>query len=76
MYRPSLLVVVVRATLVEESVSVTVAPGTTAFDWSVTEPATVPDEVDCDHTGRATPKQTTNTKTRASLKLRACIASS
>jgi hypothetical protein len=39
-------------------------------------PATVPEEVDCAHTGRAPPTQTTNKRTRANFKLRICIASS
>jgi hypothetical protein len=70
------LVVVLRAVLVEVSVSVTAAAGTTAFDWSVTPPATVPVDDDCDHRGRAPPKQTINKRTRTNFTLRVYIASS
>jgi hypothetical protein len=45
--------------LVAVSVSVTVAPGTTAPDGSVTDPATVPVDVDCAQAGRALLKQST-----------------
>jgi len=53
MYLPASLVVTLLDVLVEVSVSVTVAPATTAFDWSVTAPTTVPLLVDCAHTGTA-----------------------
>src|SRR6204780_2282453 len=62
MYRPSLLVVVVRAILVVVSVSLTAAAGTTAPDGSVITPATVPVDVDCAHAGKL-PAQTANTRT-------------
>src|SRR5271169_619301 len=76
MYRPDALVVVVRGVLVAMSVSVTAAPDTTAPVGSVTEPATVPVEVDCAHEGRAPATQITNRKTRAKFILRMYIASS
>src|ERR1700689_5973885 len=76
MYRPVALVLVVRGTLVEISVSVTDASGTTAPVGSVTEPATVPVEVDCAHAARALPAQTTKSRTRANLTLRMNIVSS
>src|SRR5271169_3951007 len=76
MYRPDALVVAVRAVLVPMSVSVTDAPATTAPVGSVTDPATVPVEVDCAHAGREPPTQTTNRKTRANFTLRMYIASS
>ena len=66
----------VREIVVEVSVSVIAAPATTAFDGSVTEPETVPDDADCDHTGRALPTHATNSRTRTDLKLRVYIASS
>src|ERR1700693_575026 len=76
MYRPDGLVVVVRGVLVATSVSVTTAPATTAPVGSVTEPATVPVEVDCAHAARELPTQTTNNRTRANFTLRMYIASS
>src|ERR1700722_5399241 len=72
MYRPSLLVLVVRAMLVVVSVSVTAASGTTAPDWSVMTPATVPVDVDCAHAGRL-PAPTANIRTRTSFIPRVCI---
>jgi hypothetical protein len=75
-YRPLALELAVRGILVEMSVSVIAAPATTAFDGSLTEPETVPDDADCAHTGRIPPMQTTNRRTRANFTLRMCIASS
>src|SRR5438270_6506609 len=75
MYRPVSFVVVVREVLVATSVSVTVAPDTTAPDWSVTVPATVPVAVDCAHIGRV-PTQSTTRRNRASFMLRMCNGSS
>ena len=62
--------VAVRGMLVAISVSVIVAPDTTAFDGSATEPETVPDEADSDHTGKAPPKQTNKRRTRTDFTLR------
>jgi|SRR5580692_11535954 hypothetical protein len=76
MYRPDALVVVVRAVLIPMSVSVTVAPATTAPVGSVTEPATVPVEVDCAHVGKELPTHTTKSRTRANFTLRVYIVSS
>src|SRR6202167_4140682 len=76
MYRPDALVDVVRGVLVPVSVSVTFAPATTAPVGSVTEPATVPVEVDCAHAGRELPTQTTKSRTRANFTLRMYIVSS
>jgi hypothetical protein len=57
MYRPASLLVAVRELLVATSVSVTVAPATTAPDGSVTVPATVPVDVDCAQAAGALLKQ-------------------
>src|SRR6266699_2480044 len=59
-YRPESLVVVVRTVLVLVSVSVTVAPGTTAPDWSVTTPTRVPVATDCAPLGSTLTAQITN----------------
>jgi hypothetical protein len=67
------LVVVARVTFVVVSVTTTVAPGTTAPDWSVIEPAIVPVDVDCAHMGRALPTQITNRRNRANFTLREFI---
>src|SRR5580692_1759332 len=76
MYRPDALVVVVRGVLVPMSVSVTVAPATTAPVGSDTEPATVPVEADCAHAARQLPTQTTTSRTNANFRLRMYIVSS
>jgi hypothetical protein len=60
-------VVVVRAELVEMSVSVTVTPPITAPDTSVTVPATVPALVDCAHVGKAAPTQSRSMRNKANL---------
>src|SRR5271154_1502706 len=74
MYRPAALEVVLREILVEVSVSVILAPATTAPVGSVTAPAIVPVDVDCAHMGRALPTQITTRRNRANLVLRAFIA--
>src|SRR5437016_3449763 len=76
MYRPTSFVVVLRDVLVATSVSVTAAPETTAPDWSLTVPATVPVALDCAHIGRALPMQITTRRNRASFTLRMCYGSS
>src|SRR5208282_5269 len=76
MYRPDALVVVLRGVLVPMSVSVTAAPATTAPVGSVTEPVTVPVEVDCAHTARQLPTQTSKSRTKTNFRLRMYIASS
>src|SRR6516225_3831330 len=75
-YRPAVLVVVVRTAFVAVSVRVTVTSGTTAPLWSVTKPTTVPCEPVCPQTDKAaqhnssveiTAKETKDNKRRTSF---------
>ena len=52
--------VAARSVLVVVSISVTVAPGTTALDGSVTTPTRVPVAANCAPLGRTQTVQTTN----------------
>jgi hypothetical protein len=62
--------------LVVVSVNVTAAPDTSAPVGSVTEPATVPVDVDCAHAESALPTQTTKSRTRVNFTVRMYIVSS